>query len=626
MRRASIALGLVIATTLTLATPPALGAEPPPTSGLAASAAASTSSPPGDEIDPIPPAKQAEVEARAKAYTDQVKAAQPGGQSSTNGTGSSLNAQAVGTPDGVPFVGRGTVWCTYSNPGSPGNYCSGYHPYPALDIGMAPGTVVVAAGDGQVVDVSTGCVPGNTSCGGQAGNYVSIAHADGRYSRYMHLTSLTVAVGQNVVKGQQIGFSGWTGNVQPDDVSAAHLHYEEDAQRYGTPVDPGEMYLCINRQVAGVLAAVHATNWQQVPWGTVIANDSTCTGQTTTPPPPPPGPPPWSSVFAFGGSAASRVAAGTNADGRQEIFVVGPYGFVFHSWQVSPNGFWSDWNILDVSAHFPASSTPTIATNADGRLEVFLLGSDQAMWHGYQVSPNSGWASFSSMGGSSAANPSVARNADGRLELFALNTNGTMWHQWQQAPNTGWAGWYALGGVWPANTMLATPANRDGRLELFAVGTDAQIWHAWQGVPSGSFSSFMAIGGSLLMGQPLSATTNLDGRLDVFATGGGMLWHINQVSAGGGWNTIAAISSGWASQPAALLDRSGRIDVVAMGTNGQLGVEVQDAANGSWRPPVFVGGSGSSRPSLNPNADGHVEAYFTGTDSGIYHAWQMVAP
>jgi hypothetical protein len=73
-------------------------------------------------------------------------------------------------------------------------------------------------------------------------------------------------------------------------------------------------------------------------------------------------------------------------------------------------------------------------------------------------------------------------------------------------------------------------------------------------------------------------------------------------------------------------DRSGRINIAAMGANGQLRIIVQSSANGTWLPAVFVGGSGVTKPTLNVNADGHVEAYFTGTDAGIYHSWQMAVP
>ena len=38
------------------------------------------------------------------------------------------------------------------------------------------------------------------------------------------------------------------------------------------------------------------------------------------------------------------------------------------------------------------------------------------------------------------------RNADGRLEIFGVGTDNALWHIWQTAPNNGWSGWESRGG------------------------------------------------------------------------------------------------------------------------------------------------------------------------------------
>jgi Repeat of unknown function (DUF346) len=61
--------------------------------------------------------------------------------------------------------------------------------------------------------------------------------------------------------------------------------------------------------------------------------------------------------------------------------------------------------------------------NADGRLEVFARGSDNALWHCWQTNPHAGpWSKgFSSLGGEIASGPSVARR---RLELSIESAAG----------------------------------------------------------------------------------------------------------------------------------------------------------------------------------------------------------
>ena len=75
-----------------------------------------------------------------------------------------------------------------------------------------------------------------------------------------------------------------------------------------------------------------------------------------------------------------------------------------------------------------------VARNADGRLEVFAQGTDNALWHIWQTAPNNGWSGWASLGGTITSEPEVARNADGRLEVFARGTDNALWHMWQTAP------------------------------------------------------------------------------------------------------------------------------------------------------------------------------------------------
>jgi subtilisin family serine protease len=128
---------------------------------------------------------------------------------------------------------------------------------------------------------------------------------------------------------------------------------------------------------------------------------------------------------------------------------------------------------------------------AGGRLELFVRGSDHALWHKWQVAPNNGWSGWASMGGW-VDNPIVARNADGRLEVFVIGSDHALWHKWQVAPNHGWSGWGSMGG-WI--DRLCVGQNADGRLEVFARGSDGALWHMWQVAPSDGWSGWASMGG-----------------------------------------------------------------------------------------------------------------------------------
>jgi murein DD-endopeptidase MepM/ murein hydrolase activator NlpD len=85
-----------------------------------------------------------------------------------------------------------------------------------VDFAGQPGDPVRAANRGVVALVDNFFL---------AGNVVYLNHGDGVVTGYFHLTEATVAVGDTVERGQQIGIVGATGRV-----TGPHLHW---SARYG---------------------------------------------------------------------------------------------------------------------------------------------------------------------------------------------------------------------------------------------------------------------------------------------------------------------------------------------------------------------------------------------------------
>lgn len=103
----------------------------------------------------------------------------------------------------------------------------------AIDIGGGTEgqTNIIAVADGTVTQVSTGCVKGNSACGGRLGNAVYIKHNDGSETRYGHMYSVSVSKGDQVKQGQVIGKMGTTG-----DSTGTHLDFQVKVN--GTIVNP----------------------------------------------------------------------------------------------------------------------------------------------------------------------------------------------------------------------------------------------------------------------------------------------------------------------------------------------------------------------------------------------------
>ncbi|MFN2587350.1 MAG: peptidoglycan DD-metalloendopeptidase family protein [Actinomycetota bacterium] len=138
-------------------------------------------------------------------------------------------AVANETANWVPFVGSYSISRTFQHRGG--------HATPGIDFRLPAGTPIRAAGPGTVVGVEEDCRPGDRWCSGRRGNYVEIAHRAGRHSRYLHLRpgGATVSLGQQVARGQVVGYSGSTG-----DSTGPHLHYDELLR--GSRIYPGPMY------------------------------------------------------------------------------------------------------------------------------------------------------------------------------------------------------------------------------------------------------------------------------------------------------------------------------------------------------------------------------------------------
>ena len=320
-------------------------------------------------------------------------------------------------------------------------------------------------------------------------------------------------------------------------------------------------------------------------------------------------PDPGKPVGTFLNAAGAVQQAAVGAVGRLEVFVRGSDKAVWHMWQTAPNNGWSGWASMGGWVDIIKS-----ARNSDGRLEVFVRGSDHAVWHKWQTAPNNGWSGWASLGGWIDM-LDVGRNADGRLELFVRGSDHAVWHKWQTAPNNGWSGWASLGG-WV--DRLAVAQNQDGRLEIFVRGGDDAVWHIWQTAPNNGWSGWASLGGWIDM---LDVGRNADGRLEVFARGAdGAVWHNWQTAPNNGWSGWASLG-GWVDRLAVAQNQDGRLEVFARGADGAVWHNWQTAPNNGWSGWASLGGW-IDELAVNQNADGRLEVFARGSDRALWHNWQ----
>lgn len=94
--------------------------------------------------------------------------------------------------------------------------------HPGVDISAPVGTPVRAAADGVVQ---------HGEFAGGYGRLIVIDHGNGFQTYYAHLSRFAVVAGQEIRRGELVGFVGTSGRA-----TAPHLHYE--VRRHGSPINP----------------------------------------------------------------------------------------------------------------------------------------------------------------------------------------------------------------------------------------------------------------------------------------------------------------------------------------------------------------------------------------------------
>ena len=327
------------------------------------------------------------------------------------------------------------------------------------------------------------------------------------------------------------------------------------------------------------------------------------------------GPPSWTSL---GGTPASKIAVIADANGRLQAFIRGTDNALWTMSQTSPDGPWSGWQSLGGSVQ----GAPSVAINADGRLEVFVLGTDAALWHIAQSTPGGTWSGWASLFGSFISNPAVAASsADGRLEVFVVGTDTGLWRIAQTSPGGSWSFWTSSGGAVVGDPSAVSEA--DGRLDVFVTGTNKVLYYIEQAAVGGSWKPWASLGGQLA-GNPVSVA-NQDGRLQVFVVGtDAVLYDIAQTTAGGAWSGWNSLGGASTSDPAVAVDADGRLEVFVRGTDNMLWGIAQTAPNSAWANWMTLGGVLANGPVAALDKDGRLDVFVEGTDGGFWFIEQPV--
>ncbi len=273
------------------------------------------------------------------------------------------------------------------------------------------------------------------------------------------------------------------------------------------------------------------------------------------------------------------------------------------------------------SAHVPApaligapvAGAPAACAQDANSLDVFVQGTDHALWHEHYQS-GSGWSAWESLGGYLTSSPAATSPGNGVIDVFVRGTNGALYEKTTTDGGKTWSSWIPLGGQIPAGTSPAACSWGAGRLDLFVQGTNGALYHKWY--TGSTWSGWENLGG-VLTSSP-AATSPGSGQIDVFVRGtNGALYQCYWPNAGSWstWNALGGqIPAG--TGPAACSWGAGRLDLFVQGTNGAL---YHKGGAGTWSGWENLGGKLTSSPAAAAApASNRIDVVVRGGDNSLW--------
>lgn len=180
------------------------------------------------------------------------------------------------------------------------------------------------------------------------------------------------------------------------------------------------------------------------------------------------------------------------------------------------------------------------AVSWDGRrVDLFVVGTDRALWHTSTVVDSLGrpttFARWDSLGGALTTAPAVASHAPGRLLVSARGTDGALWSRtWN---GTRWSSWSGLGGraiSAPAVDVLDATTYR-----ALVVGSDGAVWQKRLSANGAGLTSWTSTGVRSSFAPAASATAGWSRAIRAIATSRGD--GVRQVWANGSVHDIGGV-------------------------------------------------------------------------------------
>ena len=210
----------------------------------------------------------------------------------------------------------------------------------------------------------------------------------------------------------------------------------------------------------------------------------------------------WGGWYSWGG----QILPGTGPTVCSWVTLSGTTSTNHYAWFVAgtDHALWwrettSNWHGLGgyLTSSPAAAALPTLSFT-DKSIDVCTRGSDGALW--LRSYADGSWSGWQGLGGQIVPGTAPAMDAGrisaqqiGRFEIFVEGTDGALWHR----VNTGaaWSGWQGLGGK-----LSSSPTSADVNLnyvaqqiDVFVRGTDNALWQKYYVAATNRWSGWISV-------------------------------------------------------------------------------------------------------------------------------------
>lgn len=281
---------------------------------------------------------------------------------------------------------------------------------------------------------------------------------------------------------------------------------------------------------------------------------------------------------------------------RIDLFARSTDNLLWH--RVWSDGQWYSWQSLGnvstpAQGGFPPSD-PAVASWGPGRFDVFVCGTDRALW---QKTYDGSWSDWESLGGEFSGNPAAVSRGPGLIDVFTRRVGDAVIQH--KSFNGSWSDWESIG----TSSSRAPSASSWGinRLDVFVALPAPDLFrplHRWW---DGTWHEETL---DDRLASDASAVSWGANRIDLFQNKGGHLWHKWWDGTWHSWEDVDALLAGGDPQlesvPAVCSRGKGILDIFAV-RKDTLWQRSFDTTPGwsAWQPMDTLG----LELSFDPNLD-----------------------